>query len=277
MNESVENTGNIEVDLTEQPVNPPRNAEESYKRLEERLAVIPEDEIVSPKQPLHVISTEATEVAIAAVEDRETLIGYGADESMIDSLPVRAACFSYAAAKYQISFGDDPDVRKEFEELFPQALKTREYLERFCRHGYRRNPGQLAKLGKIAEGRGHSDTVFDLLPIRLLIESNPEPLKAMRAFKWEMVDEAEELYEKLSRVYARSKIDPHKIDTARDMLDRAYTYLKQAMDEIKEIGQFAFEGTERYQAYVSEFYRQAGLAAARARREKAEQDGPSAM
>ena len=84
MNESVENPGNVEFDLTEQPVNPPGNAEESYKRLEERLAVIPEDEIVSPKQPLHVISTEATEVAIAAVEDRETLIGYGADESMIE-------------------------------------------------------------------------------------------------------------------------------------------------------------------------------------------------
>jgi hypothetical protein len=95
--------------------------------------------------------------------------------------------------------------------------------------------------------------------------------------KWERVKEAQDLHNKLRVVYAQSNIDPNEIDRAKDMLDRAYTYLKQAMDEIKEIGQFAFEGTDRYQAYVSEFYRQAALAAARARRARAQEDGATAM
>ena len=53
---------------------------------------------------------------------------------------------------------------------------------------------------------------------------------------------------------ARAAIDPKEVSKVKDILHHAYTYYKQAADEVKAHGQFVFQGTERYGAYVSEFH-----------------------
>lgn len=152
MNESVESTENVGLDLTEQPVEPPKNAKEAYESLEEKLAAIPEKELVAPKQPLHVVSTEATEIALAAEQDRDTLISFGADADQIDSMSDRAGAFAYAAANYQVSMGADPKFKKMFEELSPQGYEVKHYLERFYGHVFRRDKDVPAKLEEITDG-----------------------------------------------------------------------------------------------------------------------------
>ncbi|MBN2803150.1 MAG: hypothetical protein JXR91_08650 [Deltaproteobacteria bacterium] len=67
------------------------------------------------------------------------------------------------------------------------------------------------------------------------------------------IEEAKTLHNKLSEIYAKSNLDPKQINEAKEILNHAYTYYKQAADEVKAHGQFVFEGTDRYNAYVSEF------------------------
>ena len=67
------------------------------------------------------------------------------------------------------------------------------------------------------------------------------------------IAEAKALHESLSDLYARITIDPKEVGKTKEMLSRAYTYYKEAADEVKEHGQFVFEDTDRYQSYVSDY------------------------
>jgi hypothetical protein len=117
---------------------------------------------------------------------------------------------------------------------------------------------------RVREGRGHKDMVLDLLAYAILTENNPEPLARMPLFDSEKVAEAKALHNTLSDLLARSTIDPKEIAEAKKVLDRAYTYYKLAADEVKEHGQFVFEGTDHFQSYISSYRHNLGKMEAKA-------------
>ena len=80
----------------------------------------------------------------------------------------------------------------------------------------------------------------------------------MTIFDRSTLKEAKTLHAELNEIYARANIDPKEIDTTKSMLDRAFTYYKEAADEVKDHGQFAFEETERYQSYISKYRQTVG-------------------
>ena len=85
------------------------------------------------------------------------------------------------------------------------------------------------------------------------LREHMDVLGSMKLFDPAKVDEAEALHHTLSRLYAKVTIDPKEVDKAKRELNHAYTYYKQAADEVKAHGQFVFEGTDRYQAYISDY------------------------
>jgi hypothetical protein len=54
-------------------------------------------------------------------------------------------------------------------------------------------------------------------------------------------------------IQMQASIDPKEIAAAKKIYDRAYSFFKQAADEVKEHGQFVLENTDRYQCYVSTY------------------------
>jgi hypothetical protein len=110
----------------------------------------------------------------------------------------------------------DPEATREWKEVSPMGYDLRRDLVRFYEFAFRNHPELLEPVIKIKAGRGHQDMVLDLL--------------------------------------ARSAVDPKEVNEAKDVLHRAYTYYKQAADEVKAHGQFVFEGTDRYQAYLSDYH-----------------------
>jgi len=66
-------------------------------------------------------------------------------------------------------------------------------------------------------------------------------------------------------------IDPKKVSEAKNMLNRAYTYFKLAADEVKDHGTFVFEGTDRYQSYISDYRHDIGKKSGKAQPEPSSQ------
>ncbi|MBN2340704.1 MAG: hypothetical protein JXX29_03935 [Deltaproteobacteria bacterium] len=75
--------------------------------------------------------------------------------------------------------------------------------------------------------------------------------------------EAKELHNRLGILLARSSVDPKVVQATKTIMNRAWSWYKLAADEVKETGQFAFEGTDRYDNYVSEFHRSSSKNAAK--------------
>ena len=149
-------------------------------------------------------------------------------------------------------------VVKDWKSLAPKGYEVQKYLVRHLGFAYRKDKELTQAVKKIREGRGHKDMVLDLLALSILAEENPAPLSKMPVFDSAKPLEAKQLHNTLNDLLARSTIDPKEVAEAKKAYDRAYTYYKQAADEVKDHGQFVFEGTDRYNSYVSEYRRNLG-------------------
>jgi hypothetical protein len=214
---------------------------------------IPDEEVMYCNIPIEVATAEATQLVIVVTEDREMLIGAGIEPIFVDTLESRSLAFTYAAAKYQAMTASDQSATKKWKELAPKGYELQRYLTRNLGFAYRKDKELTQAVAKIREGRGNQDMVLDLLALSILAEENPEPLAKMPIFDAAKPAEAKAMHTTLSNLLARSTIDPKEVAQAKKELDRAYTYYKLAADEVKEHGQFIFEGTDRYQSYISNY------------------------
>ena len=228
-------------------------SEEAYKLHYEAFMAIPDEMVTYCNIPVEVSTAEAAQLAIVAEEDRDALMGVGLDPVYIDTPGTRAAAFAFAAARYLSITASDPKVVKEWKSLAPQGYELQRYLVRYLGFAYRKDKELTHAVAKIREGRGHKDMVLDLLALAILAEENPALPAAMPAFDATRVGEAKQLHNTLSNLLARATIDPKEVAEAKKAYDRAYTFYKQAADEVKEHGQFVFEDTDRYQSYVSTY------------------------
>ncbi len=226
---------------------------ECFDQCKDAIMAIPEDKVVYSNLPVEVSVSEATQLATAAEDDRPTLLHSGLAAAILDALPIRAAAYLYAVALYFIVSRTDPESLRRWKELSRRGYEVFRYLKRYLTFAYRNNEELSDTMSRIREGKGHKDMILDLLSLFLLATKHPEPLDAIPAFDKNMVQEALTLHEELNTLYARISTESTEASEAKLTMNRAYTYYKDVADEVKEYGQFFFEGTPRYAAYVSTY------------------------
>ena len=94
-------------------------------------------------------------------------------------------------------------------------------------------------MSDIADGTGDADMIQDLSNLVALGEANPEPLDLIN-FDFTLLPlaatTADELAIVLAQANGEKEID-HQVKITRD---RAYTYMQQAANEIKNCGRYVF-------------------------------------
>ncbi len=235
-----------------------QGTERAYREQYDLFMVAPEEDLVHCNVPLEIETAEATQLAIVALEDRQALLNAGIRPELVDSLPARAGAFTFAAAQYEIVINADPEASKLWKEYSPLGHELQKDLTRTYKFAFRRNNDLTKSVVKIKEGRGNKDMILDLLSLNILGTQNLAQFENMKMFDTAKIEEAKTLHDKLSDLYARSTIDPKEVNEAKDILDHAYTYYKQAADEVKDHGKFVFEGTDRLQAYISDYRQNVG-------------------
>jgi hypothetical protein len=235
-----------------------QGSEQAYKAEYDSFMSVPDEDVTYCNMPLDVAAAEGAQLAIVAMEDRQKLLGSGLDPKHVDTLKSKVGAFTYAAAKYELVVNVDPEVAKAWKESSPVGYELQKYLLRFYGFAFRNDKDLMKSVAKIKEGRGNKDMILDLLSAHILGKENLGLLDKIAMFDKSKIDEAKNLHDKLSELYARSTIDPQEVKEAKRILDRAYTYYKQSADLVKEHGRFVFEGTDRYQSYVSEYRSEIG-------------------
>ncbi|MBN2526106.1 MAG: hypothetical protein JXR76_06910 [Deltaproteobacteria bacterium] len=120
-------------------------------------------------------------------------------------------------------------------------------------YAYRKDKAYSKKMDELRRGHGRRDMTMDLKSYSIIGRDNPEPLTSMPAFDYSKIAEAMATHDAIMDAQAKAGVDPQTVEESKDIMNRAYTYFKIAADEIKEAGRFLFEGTDRYNNYVSEY------------------------
>lgn len=220
-----------------------------------RMAIeaITDKETATPNMPVAIALQEAEDLYEWCQADKEVLAKAGLDLALVDDLPARIGACRYTQSVWQKEYKSIEDAQREWLAKSPAAYELRDEMLHHFFHAYRNLPDLLGKVQKVAEGSSHADMIQDLSDMSVLGTGNPEPLQAI-AFDMDLLATASVTSSAMADLLAKSngaKLSDNKLKTLRD---KAYTYVKQAVDEIRHHGQYVFwRNEERKKGYVSRY------------------------
>ncbi len=236
------------------------SAQEAYNKHLDEFTKIPEKDMTSPHMARIDVIGEAEELKIISKEDMEVLVKASCPREYIKTLDERIGAFSHASSVWENAEFDKSEARKQWLIEEESAFNLKNELLHDLGHALRHDPDQLKYLAKITRGHGKMDLVMDFKDGATLGRNNIPALQAID-FDLGRLDNAEAMHDRLSNLRSASDMSPADLKELKVLAFQAYTYLWQAVAEIRVNGQHVFwKDPERLDLYKSDFYQRVGKA-----------------
>ena len=231
-------------------------SKENYEAKLVVLEALSQELVKAPAQPVDVVLQEAENLFIWVQEDKEVLISKGlAWETFVKDLPARTGACRYAQALWAKERYNQEAAAKAWKKEAPKAYTFRSDLLADLRFAFRKRPDLLSRVREITDGDGDADMIQDLMDISVLGKANIPELKAIN-YDLSCFDLAAQQSDELAELLAKANGAILDNSKAKDLRDRAFTHLKEAIDEIRDTGKYAFrKDPERYKGYISRYRR----------------------
>lgn len=226
--------------------------ETDLEKIMNNLMSIPKEEIEIPATPVSVYLQEAEDLVTWATDDKDKLIAKGLDWSIIEEIPVRAGALRIAQSGWAKTKKEKNRAVKELGERLPVIKEFYRTMIDSFRYAYRKDKSKLSIITRITRMRTQPGLVQALNNLSVYGRSNTGPLESIN-FDLKLLDKSGQLSKELAKLIARAKAKAVRTDSF-NLRNRAYTYLKKAVDEIRSCGKFVFIGDEeRQKGYRSEY------------------------
>ncbi|MBL0682695.1 hypothetical protein [Aquimarina mytili] len=228
----------------------------SKENFEIKLAVlnkIDTDAIKTPNMPVDSALQEAENLYVWASDDKKTLLSNsGLDwTKYAKDLPVRAGALRHAQSLWVSERYGQEEANKSWKEQSPKAYELRDDLLDDFRYAFRKRPDLLSRVREIASGSGNADMIQDLSDLSVLGKSNPEELTVAK-FKLAKLDVAAKFSNDMAELLAKANGATLENSMAKEIRDKAFTHLKEAVDEVRDAGKYVFKNNpERFKGYIS--------------------------
>jgi len=228
---------------------------EDFLAKKDAIEAIPNDQIRYPNMPVGVFIQEAENLYTWCQKDKDALISKGLDWAVVSDIPVRAGAMREAQSVWFKTRFSREEAQKEWNEKSPGAYDLRDDLLRDLRYGFRKSSELLSRVAEIDAGSGHADMIQDLNDIAVLAAAQTALLDKI-GFDKNKLDKAAATAAEMADLLARATTDRSENNMERITRDKAYTYLKLAVDEIRACGQYVFwNNEERYKGYTSPYFK----------------------
>lgn len=226
-----------------------------YNELLPTLMDIRPEKVIIPTMPVDVFVQEAENLAHWCPDDQEALTKAGLNWNFVAGLPVRAGACREAQSRWIKERNVRQDAEQQWKVESPAAFDLRDQLIHDFRYAFRKNEGLLSRIDEIAEGNTSSDMVQDLNDLAVLGNANTDLLTAVN-FDMVKLTTAADLADRMADLLGATNGERKLDSEAMDIRDRAYTFLKEAMDEIRECGKYVFwRKPDRLKGYISEYWK----------------------
>ncbi|WP_108807864.1 hypothetical protein [Aquimarina spinulae] len=220
------------------------------------LETLPQEEIKAPTLPVDVFIQEAENLYVWTEEDKEILLAKGLDWKMfVEDLPIRTGACRYAQAMWMKERYSQEEASKVWKEKSPKAYEFRNDLLADLRFTFRKRPDLITRVRAIADGEGDADMIQDLMDISVLGKANVPELEKKK-YDLRNLELAAQKSDTLAELLAKANGTTLDNSKAKEIRDRAFTHLKEAVDEVRDTGKYAFrKDPERYKGYISQYKR----------------------
>lgn len=212
-------------------------------------------EVVSPTESVPVLAREAEALAAWIEPDVPELTRVGISSDTIESIPDRVGALREAESQWNAVRYTKDDAQRDYFSRAAEAFGLLESLYRHMRFAFRERPDLLGRIGEPVWAMNDDQKIQALNDLAVLGRENTEPV--FRAgIEPEVLQEAADHSDALSRLRGHALGERIAGSAAKDVRDRAHTYLKKAVDDIRTAGKFLFWRDEnRLRGYVSQHKR----------------------
>lgn len=225
-----------------------------YNELLPVIQAISPESVVTPNMPVDVYVQEAENLYHWSFDDQVALSNAGLSLNSINNLAVRAG----ACREAQSLWVKERKMNQEAEKLWkveaPAAFDMRDHLIHAFRYAFRKDAALLARVDEIAQGDSNSDMVQDLNDLSVLGKSHLDLLTLINFAPTEL-DVAATTADRMGDLLGATNGERKEESEAIIIRDKAFTYLKQAVDEIRDCGKFVFwRNPDRLKGYTSDYW-----------------------
>jgi len=226
-----------------------------YQAQLESIRTIADEDVMYPNMPVDTYLQEAENLYQWVKDDKEAFESIGFDWTIVEEIPVRAGALREAESIWAKELNSRQEAEQRWNDESPDAYDLRDQLLHTFRYAYRKNPELLTNVSEIAEGASHSDMIQDLNDLAVLGKANTAELEAIN-FDFTLLDKAASTADQMAEVLAMANGDRAKDSEYKEVRDKAYTHLKEVVDEVKECGKYLFwRDEDRLQGYTSAYYK----------------------
>ena len=228
---------------------------EDYAAKIAAIEAIPYDQLKSPNMPVDVFLQEVENTVKWVQDDKDKLVAAGLDWTLVDDMPARAGALREAQSLWYKERFAREEAQKEWSEKSPDAYDLRDTLLHTFRYAFRNEADLTSRIAIIAEGSGNADMIQDLNDLSLLGKDHTDLLTAV-GFDITLLDTAAATSAEMASILSQATVDRSDQNTERIIRDKAYLFLKQALDEVRVCGQYVFwRNDARLKGYVSQYFK----------------------
>jgi hypothetical protein len=245
---------------------------EDFEKKIEAIKAIPDKEVATPNMPMETYHKEAEYLEKWCQKDKAKLVAAGLDWSLVEDLPYRNGASRETQANWAYKRFQRKEAQDKWAKESPAAYDLRDSVVHSMSYAYRKLPDLLAKVRAVAEGDGDADMLQDLNVLHIIGRENLGPLEAI-GFDMSLIDKLARTGETMASLRASASVDSDEVEELKVLRDKAYTHLKEAVDEIRQCGQYVFWRDESRRAgYASEYLRRNRKSAETAKADKAKSE-----
>ena len=228
-------------------------SKEQFDAKQSAIDAINEKQVVYPNIPVDAALQEAEDLYVWCQADKAALVKAGLDGALIDDLPARTGACRYIQSQWQKEYKSLEEAQKEWSQKSPAAYDLRDELLHHFFHAYYKLPDLYSRTQKIPEGNTHADMIQDLSDLAALGKAYPQPLQAIN-LDLALLDQAEAMSGQMAVLLANSNGKRLEDNKLRLLRDKAFTHMKEAVDEIRRCGQYVFwRDEQRRKGYTSKY------------------------
>lgn len=233
--------------------NKSKMSKENFETLKDSIEAIEPADTKIPNMPVDVYVQEASDLHEWSKEDQSQLVEVGVPKAYFDEMETRIGALRYAQSVWNKDQYTKEEAQQEWDEVSPKAYDLKNEIEHAFRFAFRKRPDLLSKVQGIELGTSNADLVQDLSDLAALGQANLPLLTAIN-FDETKLDQAANEASNLSVLLAKANGERKEDSSPKITRDKAYTYLKQAVDEIYEAGKYLFWKDEvRRKGYYSRY------------------------
>lgn len=226
-----------------------------YNELLPVLMAMKPSEVLTPNIPIDVFVQESENLYHWCKDDQDILVRVGLDWNLVTTLPIRAGACREAQSLWNKERNTRQEAEQAWKEQAPAAFDLRDQLLHDFRFAFRKSEGLLKRVDEIAQGDTNADMVQDLNDLATLGKANTGLLTPI-SFDLAKLDLAADLSDRMGDLLGATNGERKEVSEAMQIRDKAYTYLKQAVDEIRECGKFVFwRNPDRLKGYNSDYWK----------------------